>query len=540
MSITTNLTEMSLQEIPDSQLGLPMLEAEEAGRAASLVLRLVVRDREVIEALASIRNPHERGQFALSALRLGVLALRQARGHIDSSQVRNEGERLLAQVNTLLEKNAHTLTTNLAGALKEYLDPTSGHLQNRLERMLADDGELSRLLHEKVAGQDSMLAKTLEALVGPQSALFQKLDPDHAEGITAHLRKLTAEALGEQREKVLAQFSLDHEQSALSRLVRQIADQQGKLRAEFAEDIEEVVRQFSLEEDDSALSKLVNQVEDASRDMSEQFSLDHEQSALSRLKRELSGSIEQLNRQQQEFQEKVIETLATMAGKKEAEDRGVAHGYVFEDEVARVVQREAEGAHDLFERTGNTTGAIRHNKKGDMVVTLGPDHAAAGRRVVVEAKEDASYTDSKAISELDEARKNRGADVGVLVLSRRVAGDGAAFRRYGENILVVWDAEDPSTDVFVHAALSVARAMIVKRGATDELEEVDVPAMEKALANIEKKLGKLDQVRKWTETIENNAKQILASTDETKRAVLKDLELLRDQTERVSEALPER
>lgn len=522
-------------EEPDRQLGLPSLDVDES----SLVLRLVVRDPEVIQALARIRDPDERGRFALTALRLGVIALGHATGHIDGDRVRNEGDRILAQVDGVLQRNAHTMTTALATAFREYLDPQSGHLQQRLERVLADDGDLARVLHDQVAGQDSALAKTLEQVVGPSSALFKKLDPEHADGITSQIQGLVGEALAEQREKVLAQFSLDDEASALSRLVRRITDQQGKLREEFAGDIEQVVRQFSLDDDDSALSRLVKQVELASVGMSEQFSLDHEQSALSRLKRELSGSIEALTRQQQAFQEKVIETLSAMSARREADDRGVAHGHVFEDDVAEVVRREADGAHDVFDRVGTTTGLIRHNKKGDMVVTLGPEHAAAGRKIVIEAKEDASYTDARALAELEEARRNRGADVGVFVLSRRVAGDRTAFRRFGDDLLIVWNPAEPSSDVYLHAALSVARALILKRGANDELEEVDVAAMEKALANVEKKLGKLDQVAKWSETIRNNASNIIDATAETKRAVLKELEVLRTQTELVADALPE-
>jgi hypothetical protein len=522
-------------EEPDPQLGLPILDVDES----SLVLRLVVRDPEVIQALSRIPDPDERGRFALTALRLGVIALGHAHGHIDGDRVRNEGDRILAQLESLLNRSAHSLSTNLATALREYLDPQSGHLQQRLERVLSDDGELARVLNDQVAGQDSALAKTLEQVVGPSSALFKKLDPEHAEGVTNQIETLVTEALEEQRGKVLAQFSLDDEASALSRLVRRITDQQGKLREEFAGDIEEVVRQFSLDDDDSALSRLVKQVERASAGMSEQFSLDHEQSALSRLKRELSSSIDALTRQQREFQEKVIGTLSAMAARKEAADRGVAHGHVFEDDVAELVQREADGAHDVFERVGTTTGLIRHNKKGDMVVTLGPEHAGAGRKIVIEAKEDASYTDQKALDELEEARKNRGADVGVFVLSRRVAGDRAAFRRFGHDVLVVWDPAEPASDVYLHAAMSVARALILKRGANDELEEIDVGAMEKALVNIEKKLGKLDQVAKWTETIRNNAGNILDATAETKRAVLKELDVLRTQTELVADALPE-
>jgi len=44
---------------------------------------------------------------------------------------------------------------------------------------------------------------------------------------------------------------------------------------------------------------------------------------------------------------------------------------------------------------------------GDIVVQLGPDQKASGARIVVEAKESGSYTLSKALEELETARKNR-------------------------------------------------------------------------------------------------------------------------------------
>jgi hypothetical protein len=40
---------------------------------------------------------------------------------------------------------------------------------------------------------------------------------------------------------------------------------------------------------------------------------------------------------------------------------------------------------------GATTGLIKNNKVGDLVVELGADCVAAGEKFVVEAKEDAGY-----------------------------------------------------------------------------------------------------------------------------------------------------
>jgi hypothetical protein len=52
------------------------------------------------------KNPAgpDRERFALSALRLGVLALRQARGELDAGVVREAGQQILHDLETLLKE----------------------------------------------------------------------------------------------------------------------------------------------------------------------------------------------------------------------------------------------------------------------------------------------------------------------------------------------------------------------------------------------------------------------------------------------------
>src|SRR5689334_16027493 len=109
-------------------------------------LPLTVRDPETVLELWRRPEGDPRNGFALSALRLGVLALRQASGAIDGATVRHEGERLVASIRELLAERANTLTENLSSSLKQYFDPNSGQLPQRLDRLLKRDGELESLL----------------------------------------------------------------------------------------------------------------------------------------------------------------------------------------------------------------------------------------------------------------------------------------------------------------------------------------------------------------------------------------------------------
>jgi len=116
----------------------------------SLPLELTVTDREVIAELFAKQEGHERDDYALGALRLGVFALRQARGQIDANALKREGERLLGDVQLALTEHRTNLDRTLVGTLKEYFDPKDGRFNERVERLLKKDGELECLLSRKV------------------------------------------------------------------------------------------------------------------------------------------------------------------------------------------------------------------------------------------------------------------------------------------------------------------------------------------------------------------------------------------------------
>src|SRR5437879_9288912 len=93
-------------------------------------------------------------------------------------------------------------------------------------------------------------------------------------------------------------------------------------------------------------------------------------------------------------------------------------------------------------RTIMTLFSNNNCKKGDLVVELGSDCVAAGERFVVEAKEDESYKLGDARAEIEIARKNREASVGLFVFSKKTCPDGLeTLFRDGNDVFVVWDAD---------------------------------------------------------------------------------------------------
>lgn len=473
-----------------------------------LELRLRVVDPELVDELSAILDPREREAFALSALRIGVLALRTARGQVDAQTLRGEVERLLAELRKGLDQHRDQLQLGLGSALRDYFDPKSGRFEERVRALTREDGELARVIRRHVEGSDSALAQTLAKHVGAESPLLRALDPRSGEGVVAGLTKLVDDALEVQRKAILGEFSLDNREGALARLVAELGETHGKLTSDLHGRLDLVVKEFSLDAEDSALSRLVARVERAQQQITSEFTLDSETSALARMRRELLGIAEQQNQALASLQAQVQVEIAKLATARARDAKSPAHGDTFQAAVLRWFERRAQESGDTFADTARSTGHIKNRKVGDGVVELGPDHRAAGARIVIEAKEEAGYALAGARLELEEARKNRDAEVGIFVLSAKVAPEGwPPFHPLGDDVFLIWDFEKPDTDVRLEAAFAVARALCTRRRHPSR-SEIDFAALDRSIRDVEKQIEGLEAIKTNADTIESGAGKI--------------------------------
>lgn len=476
---------------------------------APLYVNLLVADAEVVEALTEHAEGRARTLFAQTALKVGVLALRAARGTVDGTVVRNESERLLALLGERLDRHRGLVDSELSRTLATYFDPRSGQFNDRVARLVAEDGELASVIQRKVAEMRRGLDDVLAAHLGERSPLLALLAPGEGNQLVASMRSTLERSLQAQSDAVLAQFSLDNEQGALRRLLGELATTHGDLQKVVTDKVDSVVGEFSLDRKDSALSRLVEQVKDAQQKISSEFSLDNRASGLSRLTRMVDDHHASQRRQADEFQQRVMEILQRIDVRKAEQARSTVHGRVFEDAVGEAVRRIVQPAGDVFESVANTTGNIPRCKKGDFVVTLSDDSAAAGARIVVEAKEDASYRLAPSLAEAGDACSNRGAGICVFVHSRRTApADVPPFGRYGQVLVVQWDADDESTDVVLTAALATARALSVAQARKTSTETASLQAIDQAIAAITKQIEGFDEIRAGANGINSTALKI--------------------------------
>lgn len=542
-----------------ARLTLPPDEPRASSNGSTtLLLELAVHDPETVAELEAFAAGRDREDFALKALRIGVLALRQARGQLDGETVRREGDRLLGLLQVRLDEHSKVVNDRVSYTLKDYFDPQSGRFQERVERLVRKDGELEMVLRKQLGQEDSELNRTLSRHFGDDSELLKWLNPDQSQGLLGALRGVLDEQLLSQRDHVLKQFSLDNKEGALFRFIAELTERQGNLTEDLQTRIDEVVKQFSLDEENSALSRLVANVERAQRTITNEFSLDQDTSALSRLKkmlentnatieshlsldeetsalarlkRELLALMEGQRKTNQVFQEEIKLSLQEMIVRKKEAGKSTRHGLEFEEEVIQLLVQESQKTGDLAEATGSTTGRIKNCKVGDAVITLGPDTVAPGGRIVMEAKEKAGYQLTDAVQELATARDNRDAQVGLFVFSRRTAPAGLEplFRR-GLDVFVVWDLDDEASDLYLRTGLTLARALVVQQQKQKEAQTADVAAMEVAILDIEKQVNSLDDLMTWAQTIESNSGKILKKLATVRKAVENQVATLKEKT----------
>lgn len=506
----------------------------ECEQESGLRLDLLIEEPESIAALVAYPEGRERNRFVRTALRIGILAINQAQGRIDSESVRNEGDRLVREIETRLADYSRQTEGQLAATLKDYFDPQNGRFNERVERLVRQDGELEKLMRAQMEQAERTLTETLTRHVGADSTLMQHLAPGDSNRFLASLRGHVEETLGTQSSVILREFSLDNSEGALARLVRELKDKHGEVSQGLQERIGEVVKEFSLDNDQSALSRLVKRVEEAQGRISAEFSLDAENSALARMKRELTQMIEAQNRVAQEFQLQVAGALDAMRARKTAEAASTTHGHDFQQAGFEILQALAVHAGDIAEDTGNSAGLISRSKVGDAVITMGPDNAAAGAHIAVEFKEAANYTLKTTLEEIDTARKNRDAGVGLFIHSRRTAPAGLdTLARYGNDIVVIWDAEDETSDAYLKAGFMAAKALTVRARLENAERTTDFQAIDKSLQEIQRQVGHLEQIRTWTNTIKNNAEHVISRVDKMQKSLDGEMEALGEQIEQL-------
>ena len=134
-------------------------------------------------------------------------------------------------------------------------------------------------------------------------------------------------------------------------------------------------------------------------------------------------------------------------------------------------------------------------------------------------------------SELAEARENRGATAGLLVMAASHASPGfPRFARHGQDVLVCWDPDDPASDAWLEAGLTLGLYLVSRTKAADD---GDLRALVDVEHRIDVELSRINTLEKHTKKVEEGCDAIAAELRKAK----KELRVLLDKAKSMLRAL---
>lgn len=185
-------------------------------------------------------------------------------------------------------------------------------------------------------------------------------------------------------------------------------------------------------------AKVKEELEGKLKTIVDEFSLDKDGSAITRLKGCVEEEVKKIQKDNQEFFEKLAKALGVQLGAEIEAEKGTQKGRDFEADLYEHVAELGRQLGDFTVNVSGTPGLRKNSKKGDYVITLGETSGAPGKKIVIEAKNDKSYKFKDAMEELKEAKKNRGAQAGIFAFEVAcVPPEIGDFHRVGEDFYVV-------------------------------------------------------------------------------------------------------
>lgn len=491
-----------------------------------------VRDRRP-ESIALFDELEEaqREQLATDAWSIGLRALHNAHVAAQESKLKDVGTTLLADIDRQLRAYVEQQKTTLGTVLARFFDPNDGQVTQRLTAFVADQGVLARLLDKYLAPQNSVLAESLARHVGETSPIFKKLSPTDSSGLIKLLETQLRGVMEQSHDELVRALDPLAEDGAVARFLRSLRDELKGADEDREKQLSAALAALDANDEGSLLSRLVRETNQARQEVLAAVNPNAPgspmallQGTLTKLLQDQAAAQSSFAKRQDErqtlFEKEVREALARIETKRTQDQKSTRGGIEFEDAVASFVRAAVQGAPCVFDVTGATAGVGRC-KKGDAVLRFTAESAFAQAAVVFEAKRDSTYTVQKALDELDAARKNRDAGAGVFVMARSHASDlFPRFARYGNNVLVVWDDQDASSDAYLHAAILVGMALVARSRTAGDAG--DIAALRDVEARIEGELTRVEKMEKHAEAIRKNTDGI---SDELRKAQ-KALDLL--------------
>ncbi len=179
----------------------------------TLTLNLNISDSLVVKYLAHFDTARQE-EKALEALKIGVIAIQSAAPSLDSRVV----EEKFREVETTIDQWLTGFQDRTKNILDDYFKPESGSLERSMNTVFGERGQLSQELELYFHKERGVLASILQDHLGSTSPFAISLDPNHKESFLSRIETLVKKDLEDTKGQIVNEFSLDTEDSALTRL----------------------------------------------------------------------------------------------------------------------------------------------------------------------------------------------------------------------------------------------------------------------------------------------------------------------------------
>jgi hypothetical protein len=392
----------------------------------SLFLEAALADADVFRVLQEVPED-DRGNFALRAIKVGVLALRDARTVAKADFVERQFDRMCDEFRREM-REAFGSEGRVTRKIHEVFGE-NGVIDTKMRAFFGEDGQFQALLDEYI-GEDGKLSRSLDGRIGAQGDFGRTLDG----------------FLGEKG------------------ALRQALD------GEFGPEAGRLYRILNPEDKTTPLGRLRETLED-------RFDPAREGSFIHGLRGDFTSQIAQLR-----------QDLGLQAAVAAERAKGSQKGIDFQDHVFQLVNRLAAPHGDRAEDTSELKGPL--GDVGDALVSLDPGSTGSvERRIVVESKNTKITLSGKDSihRELDEAMQNRDAHFAIAAVEHSFAERFAPLQYVApDKVLVAVDA-DEADSLPLQVAYQLARALVVSRAVRQEAQP-DVEAILGRLAEINRHL----------------------------------------------------
>jgi hypothetical protein len=295
-------------------------------------------------------------------------------------------------------------------------------------------------------------------------------------------------------DKIETTFSLNNTQSPLFQMKELIDSYFNKDKGQIKKIIDET---FNLDNKKSALSMLIEELKENSendgKQLQELLDPNKSDSPARRLKDQILEKINELrDKEIKDIRDSVLKESAIELEKQ----RGTSKGFDFEEEVYKTLQTLASFYENQISLIGEKTGIS--NKKGDILIEL-----ENKKSIIVECKDNSSYSSKKTIEEINEAIENRKASFGIFLFAKReeLPRELCPIKITDKYIITYYDEDN------LYFAYRIARLFSLKNSDNSE-DKVNFEKISAELSTMEDTFKNVNMIQTKVTSIINSGEYI--------------------------------